>query len=86
MIHKHCRKCGQCKALSQYERITAGKYRNECKPCRNLYNAAMQAKCRERKRLGVLPEQPDRSYVPPTDFLCMGEPDRSVALTWRIAA
>lgn len=85
MIHKNCTTCGECKPLTKYERLTRG-WRNVCKPCRVIAIRATQTMGRERRRLGIVaqPEQPDRSYTPPTpeQFLPMPPPLVRVALVW----
>jgi ssDNA-binding Zn-finger/Zn-ribbon topoisomerase 1 len=58
-----------------------------CPQCHKRRNAAAKQRIRERKRLGIrlvdtMPAA--RPYVPPTDFLPMGEADRGVVLRWSV--
>lgn len=93
---KTCVGCGVCMPLADFPMRDAGSRRDSrCEPCRKRYwrEAHDRSRLRRGKRVGVLkprvvnlaPSMPAaRPFVPPADFLPMGEADRSVVLRWSV--
>lgn len=93
---KTCKECGRCAPVSEFSYPSARgiRFRSQCRACFRIANAAAVAASKARRAQGIAPQprtNPDawptpQPFIPPTDFLLMGEPDRSVALVWRVAA
>lgn len=82
MTTKRCCDCKQVLPVAKFHlRSDRGTPLSVCKACQRIRWRVAQGRCRDEET-----EQPDRSYIPPTDFLSMGAPDERRALVWRIAA
>jgi hypothetical protein len=82
---KRCVDCLQWHPLAEFGfRRERGIPYTTCGTCRRARWIAARQRWRIRQLGEMLEPQPVTYMSPPTDFLDMGEPDRSVALRWGV--